>query len=242
MRYDGQSFWIIGASEGLGRALAHALDAQGASLVLSARSHDRLRDLAGGLRDARAVAMDVSDKESVIAAAASAGPVDGVIYCVGLYDPMGADEWDADKVEQMFDGNLMGAVRVLGQVVPDMVARGAGRIMLIGSLSGHRGLPGAIGYGAAKAGLIHLAENMRVDLLNSDVRVQIANPGFIKTRLTDKNDFTMPQIMTADKAAAYVMRALASGRFATNFPAPFAWLFTLGKHLPLSWFQKIFAR
>lgn len=238
--FSDQTWWIVGASEGLGRALALALDAQGARLVLSARNADRLRDLAAGLRDARAVPVDVTAPETVPAAVETAGDIDGLIYCVGLYDPMAATDWQPAAAEAMAEANFIGALRILGRALPRMLARGSGRVVLIGSLAGHRGLPGAIGYGAGKAALMHLAENLRADLHGTGVSVQQVNPGFIRTRLTDKNAFAMPQIMTPQDAAARTLRAIRSGRFSTSFPAPFAWLFTLGRHLPLALFQRLF--
>lgn len=235
-------WWIVGASEGLGRALAHALDAEGCSLVLSARSEDRLRDLAAELRDAKAVPMDVTDDASVAAALEAAGEVDAILYTAGAYTPMKATEWQAGPAITMAETNFTGAVRVVGAVLPGMLARGRGRVVLTGSLSGFRGLPGAIGYGASKAALMHLAENLKIDLQGTGVGVQVVNPGFINTRLTRQNDFRMPQLMTPEKAATHVIRALKSGRFSTSFPRPFAWLFQLGAHVPLSMFQALFRR
>lgn len=233
-------WWIVGASEGLGRAIARALNVEGAELILSARDEGRLRDLAEELHAARAVPMDVTDAASVARAAAEAGDVDGVIYAAGAYEPMAATEWKSEAAVNMAETNFVGALRVVGAVLPALVAREAGRVVLIGSLSGFRGLPGAIGYGASKAGLMHLAENLRADLRCTGVTVQLVNPGFIDTRLTRKNSFRMPQIMSPDAAAAQVMRAIRLGRFSTSFPAPFAWAFTLGRHLPLALFQRMF--
>lgn len=234
--FHGKTFWLIGASEGLGRALALKLADAGARVVASARSAERLADLAqtAGIS---AQALDVMDPDSVRQAAAQIGPVDGVIYCAGAYEPVTAQNWDADAVERMAEVNFNGALRVLGQVVPDMAARDAGHIVLVGSLAGFRGLPGAIGYGASKAALMHLGETLRADLRGTGVQVQLANPGFINTRLTQKNNFDMPQLMTPDSAADHVMRAMQSGRFSTSFPRPFAWIFTLGQYLPIRWFQ-----
>lgn len=232
--FDGRRYWIVGASEGLGRALAQALGDRGAGLVISARSADRLQELANTLHDAHPVPMDVTDKVSVTKAASEAGQIDGLIYCVGLYQPMTAQEWNAEQVETMCAANFTGAVHVLGQVLPGFVSRDAGHIVLIGSLAGFRGLPGAIGYGASKAGLMHLADTLYADLRHGGVKVQLMNPGFIKTRLTEKNDFAMPQLMSAEKAANIVVRAMESGRFQTSFPAPFAWLFRL-RHLVPRW-------
>lgn len=237
---DPGRWWIVGASEGLGRALATAMAAEGQALVLSARNADRLAGLAGTLPGATALPMDVTDDAAVAAAAAQAGAVDGLIYSVGLYEPMAATAWDGPAALAMAEANFMGALRVLGAALPGMIARGRGRIVLIGSLAGFRGLPGAIGYGASKAALMHLAENLRADLRGTGVSVQIVNPGFIDTRLTRKNDFRMPFLMTPEAAAAAVLRAMRGRRFSTSFPAPFAWLFQIGRHLPLGLFQRLF--
>ncbi len=236
----GKRYWLIGASEGLGRALVDDLDAAGASLVLSARNQTRLLEIASRMRDAEVVPVDVTDPKSVSKAARSVGEIDGVIYCVGAYEPMKATEWSADAATLMAEVNFVGALHVLGQVVPAFVKKNAGHIVLIGSLSGFRGLPGAIGYGASKAALMHLAENLRIDLRETDINVQVVNPGFIRTRLSGKNDFAMPQIMESEDAAARVIKAMKGRRFSTSFPAPFSWLFTLGRYLPLGLFHRIF--
>ncbi|TDL76021.1 SDR family NAD(P)-dependent oxidoreductase [Palleronia sediminis] len=217
--WTGKTYWIVGASEGLGRAVAHKVSRAGASLVLSARSEDRLADLVAELPGrARAVPCDVSDRESVGKAAEEAGEIDGLIVTVGAYWPLAAQDWDADKVETMCDVNLTGVVRVLGRVVPRMVARDAGHIVLTGSLSGFRGLPRSTGYAASKAGLMALAEGMHADLRRSGVEVQLVNPGFIRTRLTDRNDFRMPQILEPDEAAQRFFDHMNQGGFARNFP------------------------
>lgn len=232
-----RTWWIVGASDGLGAALARALDAAGARTVLSARSVDKLDRVAAGLTGATVLPMDVTDAASVSAGVHKAGAVDGVIYCVGLYDPMSARDWHPERAVKMAEANFTGALRLLGHVTPAMLRQGHGRIVLIGSLAGFTGLPGAIGYGASKAALMHLAENMRADLSGSGVQVQRVNPGFIRTRLTDKNEFRMPQIMEPNQAAARVMAAIRSGRFSTSFPRPFSWLFTLGRCLPFQLFR-----
>lgn len=230
--FANKRYWLVGASEGLGRALAYALDAEGASLVISARNEDRLIELAGDLKDAEVLALDVSDADAVKAAGAQLDQLDGVIYAAGVYTPMSADDWNADDVELMIDVNFAGAARVMAAVVPRFVRKDTGHVVLIGSLSGFRGLPGAIGYGASKSGMMHLAENMNADLHNTGVKVQLINPGFIKTRLTDKNDFAMPFIMSAEDAAGHVSAAMKSNRFQSNFPRPFSWLFRGSNFLP----------
>lgn len=238
--FTGKTWWIVGASDGLGAALAKMIAMRGAHVILSARSEDKLNDLATSLPNATVLPMDVTDAKNVLTATPRAQHADAMLYCVGTYEPMNARDWDAKAVERMIDTNFTGAARVLAGVVPHYVTRGFGHIMLIGSLSGYRGLPAAVGYSASKAALMHLAENLLIDLKGSGVNVQIANPGFIKTRLTAKNDFDMPQIMTADVAATHVLKAIDSGRFETAFPRPFAWVFKWGRYLPRGLFNKLF--
>ena len=237
----GSRYWLVGASEGLGRSLAHKLSGAGIELALSARNGDRLQALADELPSGASVhPLDVSDAKAVAKAAKDVGHIDGVIYAAGVYWPMAAKDWDAGSVEAMCDINFTGASRVMGSVVPAMIARNAGHVVMIGSLSGFRGLPGAIGYGASKAGMMHLAENLYAELRTTGVKVQLVNPGFIKTRLTDKNDFTMPFAMGPDEAADNVIAAMRSSRFQTNFPRVFSWLFRGANFLPAWAYYRVF--
>ena len=132
----------------------------------------------------------------------------------------------------MADVNFMGGMRVLGEVTPKFVGQGQGDITGIGSLAGYRGLPKAIGYGASKAALVSLAETMRHDLKDTGVTVRLINPGFIKTRLTEKNSFAMPMLMQAEDAAARVVQAMRTERFRTDFPRPFSWVMKSLQFLP----------
>lgn len=239
----GKRYWIVGASEGLGRAVAERLSALGVKLVLSARSEDRLEDLAASLpTKTDIVPMDVADSESVRKAFDQIGEIDGVVYLAGVYWPMATQEWDVKQVEQMCDVNFTGAARVMGRVVPEFVRRDSGHIVLTGSLSGFRGLPGAIGYCASKAGVMSLAESMHADLRGTGVRVQLANPGFVKTRLTDKNDFKMPFIMEPEEAAHEIVELMVSDNFSSNFPTLFSLVFRLSQFLPDWLYYPIFAR
>lgn len=242
-KLKGKTYWLVGASEGLGRALAQKLSKAGVELVLSARSEGSLQALADSLPGpARVVTCDVSDRASVVAAAEQAGAVDGLVFLAGVYWPFPAQEWNAEQVEAMFDVNLTGAARVLGQVVPAMVARGTGHVVITGSLSGYRGLPGAIGYASSKAGLMHLAESMHCDLRGTGVNVQLAVPGFIRTRLTEKNNFSMPFIMEPEAAAEEMMILMRSEKFQRAFPKLFSLVFRGGNFLPDWAYYRIFGR
>ncbi len=231
--FAGKTYWLVGASEGLGRSLAMKLAGAGARLCLSARSEDRLQDLAAEIGGDTVVALlDARDTDSVAAAFGTLPKLDGVVYNAGVYEPTTAQDWDSDAVEAMCDINFTGAARVLGKAVPALVEQGSGHIVIVGSLAAFGGLPGAIGYAASKAGAANLAECIRVDLPAPDFNVQVMNPGFIKTRLTDKNDFEMPHLMTPDEAAEYIFKAMQGTRFRTSFPPAFARRFRLAGLFP----------
>ncbi len=239
--WSGKRYWIVGASAGLGRAVAHELSKTGATVILSARSEDDLQELADELPGrAEVVTIDVADDASVAEAYQKAGDLDGMVFLAGLYWPMASSEIDRDKAVQMLDVNLTGSARVLGHVLPPMVERDRGHIVLTGSLSGFRGLPGAVGYGASKAGIMSLAETLYADLRKTGVDVQLVNPGFVKTRLTDKNDFTMPFIMEPEEAARHFVDHMQGDEFARNFPRHFGAIFRLSQFLPDWLYYRLF--
>ena len=220
---QGKTCWLIGASEGLGRALAEQMHGLGVRLILSARNGDRLQTLCDALPGATALVMDATEPEAVKNAAAKASRADIVIYNAGAYDPIATQAWDTDAILQMSSVNYTGAVHVIGAIIPEFLRRDAGEIVLIGSLAAYRGLPAALGYGSSKAALRSMAETMRYDLRETNVAVKLVNPGFIRTRLTAKNAFKMPMLMTPEEAASRAIKAIRKRRFRTDFPAPFSW-------------------
>ncbi len=240
--FAGKRYWLVGASEGLGLALARMMSGAGAEVILSARSPDRLAEAVATMPGrARAVTCDVADTASVQAAAAEVGEIDGVVFLAGVYWPMTAQEWDAEKAESMANINFLGAMRVVGAALPAMVARDRGHVVITGSLSAFRGLPGAIGYAASKAGTMALAESLYCDLRGSGVTVQVANPGFIRTRLTEKNDFKMPFLMEPEEAARAMFDLMLTDEFKKSFPTVFSWFFRLGQFLPDWAYYRLFA-
>lgn len=242
--WAGKRYWLVGASEGLGLALARRISGAGAEVILSARSADRLADAVAGMPGrASAIPCDVADSASVRAAAERAGEIDGVVFLAGLYWPMRAQDWDTEKAEAMCDVNLTGCARVIGAVLPGMVARDRGHVVITGSLSGFRGLPGAIGYAASKAGTMALAESLYADLRGTGVTVQVANPGFIRTRLTAKNDFAMPFLMEPEAAAQEMFELMCSDHFKKSFPWLFSLVFRGGQVLPdWAWYRLVRGR
>ncbi|TMM52327.1 SDR family NAD(P)-dependent oxidoreductase [Sulfitobacter sabulilitoris] len=240
--WAGKHYWLVGASDGLGAALAHKLSRVGARVTVSARSEDKLSALVEALPGpAGYQVVDVSDNDSVIAAAKAVGEIDGVVYLAGVYWPFGAKAWNADQANAMADINFTGLMRVMGQVVPGMVERDSGHIMITSSLTGFRGLPGSIGYTASKAATMSLAECMYADLRKTGIKVQVANPGFIKTQLTDKNDFRMPFLMTPDVAAEHMFDQMSGDSFKKSFPWLFSLLFRGSQFLPDWLYFRIFS-
>ena len=231
MKLKGKKYWIIGASEGLGRELSIQLSNLGVKLIISARNETRLNELSS-LTKAKVLALDVLNIDAINQASKSVGIIDGIIYVAGDYTPLNSTTWNVEEVDKMIAVNFTGAAKVLGFIVPKVLKQNNGHIVMIGSLSGFRGLPNAIGYGASKAAMMHLAENIKADLYKTPIKIQLINPGFIKTRLTEKNNFKMPFIMSVEDAAKRVIIAMNSNRFQTNFPLIFSLLFRASNLLP----------
>ena len=241
-QWQGKKYWLVGASDGLGAALARRMSAAGAHVVVSARSEEKLRALVESLPTKGSYqTVDVSDDNSVRKAAAAIGQLDGVVFLAGVYWPFGADEWEVDQATAMADINFTGLVRIMGRVVPQFVSRDSGHIVITSSLTAFRGLPGSIGYTASKAGTLSLAECMYADLRRTGVDVQVANPGFIKTQLTEKNDFHMPFIMEPEDAAEAMFAHMNSSSFKKSFPWLFSLVFRGSQFLPDWLYYRIFS-
>lgn len=238
----GKRYWIVGAADGLGAALAEKMSRAGAELILSSRSEDKLQALADTLPGRSQVqTVDIADGASVAEAAAAIGDIDGVVLMAAVYWPFGADAWEADQGVQMANINYTGFLRVLGHVMPSFVERDAGHVVITSSLSAFRGLPGSVAYSSSKAATLSMAECMYADLRKTGVRVQVALPGFIKTRLTDKNDFSMPFLMTPEDAAQQMFEFMLTGGFKKSFPRMFSLFFRVGQLLPDWLYFRIFA-
>ncbi|MEO0744700.1 MAG: SDR family NAD(P)-dependent oxidoreductase [Pseudomonadota bacterium] len=239
----GKRYWLVGAGDGLGRALAHHMSRAGIELIVSSRGADKLASLVEELPGkATAQTVDISDDASVAAAAEGIGDIDGVVLLAGVYWPFSARNWNAEEGVAMADVNFTGFMRVLGQVMPQFVEKDAGHVVITSSLSGFRGLPGSIGYTASKAATMSLAECMYADLRHTGVRVQVANPGFIKTQLTDKNQFEMPFLMEPEVAAREMFELMLTDSFKKSFPTIFSLFFRVGQFLPDWLYYRIFAR
>ena len=229
--------WITGASMGIGEALARRMARDGAEVIASARSADRLGALAaesGG----RIIAwpLDITDHAAVQAEVArieaERGPIEVAVLNAGTHRPVAAAEFTAAGLRALVEINVMGAAACLEALMPRMIARGRGRIAVVASVAGYRGLPTSAYYGASKAALINLTESLKFDLDRAGVTIQLVDPGFVKTPLTDKNDFPMPFLIGAELAADRIASGLRSSRFEIAFPRVFVGIMKLLQLLP----------
>jgi NAD(P)-dependent dehydrogenase (short-subunit alcohol dehydrogenase family) len=240
--WKGKRVWLIGASSGIGAALARELAARGARLALSARNAQKLQRNA--LTGALPVPCDVTDTASLATARATVmaalGGVDLVVYLAGDYVPMGAHNFNLALAEQVIAVNFTAAMHVTAAVLPDL--RPGGGIAFVASVAGYRGLPKALCYGPGKAALIHFAEVLHLDLAPKGIGVWVINPGFVATPLTAKNDFEMPALQTPEQAANATVEGFRSANFEIHFPKRFTRLMKLLAILPYRWYFPLIRR
>jgi dehydrogenase/reductase SDR family member 7B len=189
--YNGKNVWITGASSGIGAALALELSARGANLVLSARNEDALREVAARCTGSGRVAivpMDLADADRVAATAAEVwaahGPVDVVVHNAGVALRELAERTSAAVDRQIFEVNYFGPVALTRALLPRMLARGAGRFVVVSSMSGKFGVPMLSAYSAAKHALHGWFDSLRAEVSGRGIEITIAVPGFIATDLT----------------------------------------------------------
>ena len=190
-------------------------------MAITARRREALEDVAApfGLRVEPG---DVTDAEAMADIAgrldAEWGGVDLAILNAGTYEPVTPDDLRPEMFRNHFEVNAMGAVNCIAAVLPAMRARRSGRIAVTSSVTGLAGLPLAAAYGATKAYLISMCDSLRADLASSGVGVTVILPGFVRTPLTDQNDFKMPGIIDADEAARIIADGLEHGRAEIGVP------------------------
>jgi NADP-dependent 3-hydroxy acid dehydrogenase YdfG len=240
----GRVAMITGASAGIGRALAVKLARDGWHVAVCSRREPALQAIADDHPDVaeriHPFALDVTDSaesEAVFMAVEDdLGEVDTLILNAGDYDPMTLNEFDPALFRRLAEVNYLGAVNGIGAALGPMRRRARGQILVTASLSAYRGLPQAAPYGASKAAVLNMAESLRPALAGTGVSLRVINPGFVKTRLTEKNRFHMPQLITPEAAADYIHREIDDAGFEICFPKRFAWTLKLLRLLPYRWY------
>ncbi len=232
--------WITGASSGIGRALALRMARAGRSVAISARGAADLAAVAAAAEGLPGrlipLPLDVTDLAACHAAVARIegehGPLALAILNAGTHRAVQAASLDPADVRALVELNIMGTVNSLAAALVPLRARQQGQVAIVASLAGYWGLPTAAAYGLTKAGLINLAEALQPELRALGIKLQLVNPGFVRTPLTDRNPFPMPFLMEVEDAAEAFWRGLNSNRFEIVFPRRLAWMLGLLRRLP----------
>lgn len=234
--------WIIGASSGIGAALAQLLGQKGARLALTSRRSEALQALS--IPNALCLPADATNPQAMQGVHDQLlrewGSVDLIVYMAGDYEPTSVLQINPERARHIIDVNFTAAMHLTHLVVPHLQP-GQG-VAWVASVAGYRGLPHALPYGPSKAALIHWAQCMRLELQPKGIGVWLVNPGFVRTRLTAKNAFDMPFIITPQAAAQAMVKGWAKGQFEIHFPKRFSYFLKALNLLPWSWYEKLITR
>ena len=225
--------WIIGASSGIGAAVADELEGKNWQVVRSSRSQGDIR-------------IDVADDLSVSNAANEYlnkyGEFDLVLVMAGFWKRMSAQDFNLDTFKEHNNTNTVGLARCAAAVLPKMISNNKGIFAGVSSVAGFRGMPGSSGYGPSKAAQINFLESLRTDLSNTKVKVVTVSPGFVKTPMTDVNTFPMPFIISAERAGKIIAKGLEKESAEIIFPTPMAITMKLARLIPVGIWPKLFRK
>jgi len=247
MAYPFKSIWIVGASTGIGRETALEFARRGVTVFASARRAALLEELAREAPEGRIIPMpvDAVDREAMLAAYAHIeqghGVPDALLFAAATHAPERSCQAVAPVCGPVFEVNVSGCLHMLEAALPALRARRSGRVAIISSVAGFRGLPRALAYGASKAALTHIAEALWFECRRDGVAVQVVHPGFVKTPLTANRDFTMPFLMSADEAARRIVDGMTKGGFEITFPRRFTYFLKFLRVLPYGIYLRLVA-
>jgi len=235
--YNNKNILVIGGSFGIGEELCKELSNLGSNLAIVARSKDKIDNLCKTLNGKHlSIATDVSKKSDLNKLSATLGKkwkkIDIAIFCVGTYQPMNIDNFDLQKAENIIDINLNSFLNFIDSFLPLLKEKKISHLAIISSVAGYFGMPNSLTYGASKAALSNLSESLFHELRKYETKVQLINPGFVKTRLTDQNDFKMPGIISANQAAKLIIKQLPKNKFEIKFPFIFTSLMRILSIMP----------
>ena len=238
--WRGARVWVIGASTGIGAETAKLLLEKGARVAISARKADALNAIAITQPEAMVLPLDVTQHAQVLAARdqliAAWGGLDLLLIVAGAYNEMRVDNFDMSVVNQLLDVNLRGVFHCIDAVLPTLLHQHSGGIGIVSSVAGYSGLPKALVYGPTKAALINLCESLYFDLHPRGHAVYMINPGFVATPATAQNNFVMPGLITAEKAAREIVTGMEKGVFHIHFPKGFTNWLRMARLLPYRWY------
>ena len=232
-----KTIWITGGSTGIGKALAIKFAKEGWNVAISARRENLLKETCGEHENISSFPLDVTDKnkckevfQNIVDTFQS---VDICFFSTGTWDPKKEKDIDVEQIENVFKVNFFGTLNSIKAVEKYFKDRKSGTITIVSSIAGYRGLPNSTGYGPSKSALNNLAESLYFDFGRSNVRVCLVSPGFIKTPMTDKNDFKMPFLKTSEYAAEKIYDGLVKkNSFEIHFPKSLTLILKILSFLP----------
>jgi short-subunit dehydrogenase len=242
-----QHILITGASSGIGAALAEEMAQRGFVVGLVARREPELRSLckkiiaAGG--QAGWATGDVADFESIAKAIgqleSTLGPVEILVANAGISARSLASDPDLLRIRKVMDVNYFGAIHSAKAVLPGMLERKRGHLVVISSVAGFRGLPKSSAYSSSKAAITNYWESQRLELAPHGIACTSINPGYIQTPLTDKNKHPMPFLISAETAAITMANGILSRRKVLTFPWRMRFVMGIMRLLPTWIYDRI---
>ncbi len=229
--------WITGASSGIGKSLAIKFASEGWQVAVSARRESLLKELSDTNPNIHSFPLDVTDSEKCKDVSTEIinklENIEICIFCTGIHDPKSEKSLDLEKVRKIMEVNFFGTVNSINSVYDYFKKKRSGHISMVSSVAGYRGLPAGGAYCASKSALTTFAESLYFDLKRFNVRVSVVHPGFIKTPMTDQNDFPMPMIKSPEFAADEMFKGLTqSNAFEIHFPKQFTFIMKILKIMP----------
>ena len=232
-----KTIWITGGSTGIGKALAIKFANEGWNVAISARRENLLQEISNKHENIHGFPVDVTDKikckQTFEQIRNKFENIDICFFSTGTWDPKKEKDIDVEQIENVFKVNFFGTLNSIKAVEEYFKNRKMGTITIVSSIAGYRGLPNSTGYGPSKSALNNLAESLYFDFKRSNVRVCLVSPGFIKTPMTDKNDFKMPFLKTTDYAAEKIYDGLVNkNNFEIHFPKSLTVILKILSFLP----------
>ncbi|MER8420014.1 SDR family oxidoreductase [Mesorhizobium sp. M0166] len=232
--------WITGGSSGIGRSLTKDLAARGYVVAVTAPDDHPIDTLivetAQMAGRVAAYPCDVTDEKrmakTVAAIEKDLGPIVLAVFNAGSYIATPGEDLVAHNFRRSFEVNYFGIINGLVPVIERMRVRSRGHVVLIGSVTAYFGWPTTAAYGGTKAAVNILAESLKYDFDKMNVRIQVINPGFVDTRLTEKNFLPMPGLMPVNLASRRIAQGIEYGGFEVTFPRRLSWTLKLLRMLP----------
>ena len=239
--------WITGASTGIGKAIAIKFSKNGWNVAISARRLELLEEISKQNQNVFSFPLDVTNKDNCHKVFTEIknklGKIDLCVFSTGTWDPKKEKEIDVEQIENVMKVNFFGTLNCIKSVEKYYRNKKSGHISIVSSIAGYRGLPNSTGYGPSKSALNNLAESLFFDFKRYGVRVSLISPGFIKTPMTDKNDFKMPFLKTVEYAAEKIFEGLTKTKqFEIHFPKQLTLILKFLKILPNSWYLSLVSR